>query len=608
MSAKRPLPLRLPAALALCLAAAASLPAANSDPWLKMTSANFELYTTAGERQGRELIRYFEQVRSFFAQAIGGSLPSARPVLIIVFKNEKEYQPYKPNEVADAYYQPGEEHDFIVMSSASSLHYPVAVHEYTHLMIRQAGMDIPAWLNEGLAELYSTMQSRGDKIMVGQVIPGRMQALAVDRWIPLTELLKVDHSSPVYNEKSRAGIFYAESWALVHMLSLDADYRPKMKAFVAALAQDDPAAAFQQVYDKSPKEVEGALRGYFSGNTVRVSLFDVQLPKNVDAPGIQSGAVLQARLALAELQASSRDRQEQANAAYTQLASEFPGNWEVEEGMAQFAWRRRKLEESAQHFARAVELGCQTQPALLLYGRVLNYQDQTKEAVNVLLKAAQLFPESNEVQLELGLTMVRNGNYGSAAAALQAVKKVPKAEDAFRLHYNLAYAQYRLADFAHAKENAAKARTYTRHPDELLSLDRLLAVLERPAPDSRAVEIAKEAAPPVNLDEDTLPRLKRRPGEQEPEEALQRPAGPAVEGALEIMECGTVARLHLRVAGAVKVFVIPDPSKVAIQGADGKPVELQCGAQKPPRPLRLEYQPLPALPGVTGAVLSLEFK
>src|SRR5215471_10991418 len=116
--------------------------AAAPDPWLKITSANFELYTTAGERSGCDLVRYFEQVRSFFTQAFGSRLASARPARIIAFRNEKEYQPYRPNEFASAFYQAGVAHDFIVMSSASGEHFPVAVHEYTHLMIRQSNMDL----------------------------------------------------------------------------------------------------------------------------------------------------------------------------------------------------------------------------------------------------------------------------------------------------------------------------------------------------------------------------------------------------------------------------------------------------------------------------------
>ena len=61
-----------------------------------------------------------------------------------------------------------------------------------------------------------------------------LHVLRSEPWIPLATLLAVDHSSPYYNEKSHAGMFYAESWALVHMLNLDPAYRPQLKTLVAA--------------------------------------------------------------------------------------------------------------------------------------------------------------------------------------------------------------------------------------------------------------------------------------------------------------------------------------------------------------------------------------
>src|SRR5713101_7266932 len=122
--------------IAWCLAPAGVL-AADADPWLRMKSANFELFTTAGERSGRDLIRHFEQVRSFFVQAFQLRGPGARPAQVIAFRSEKEYEPYRPNRFATAFFQGGAAHDFIVMQSASREHYAVAVHEYTHLLVRQ---------------------------------------------------------------------------------------------------------------------------------------------------------------------------------------------------------------------------------------------------------------------------------------------------------------------------------------------------------------------------------------------------------------------------------------------------------------------------------------
>jgi hypothetical protein len=587
-----------------CIAFAVCLPAA-TDPWLKITSANFELYTTAGERSGRELIRHFEQVRSFFLQAFGSRLSNSRPARIIAFKNEKEYQPYRPNEFAAAFFQPGAVHDFIVMSSGSSEHYPTAVHEYTHLMIHQSGMEVPPWLNEGLAELYSSLEPRGEKILVGQLIPARLQVLRSEPWIPLATLLAVDHSSPYYNEKSRAGMFYAESWALVHMLNLDPAYRPQLKSLVAALSQNDPPAAFAKAYGKPIGDVEAALRTYFSGLTFHAQLFDVHVSKSVDAPEIQTAASLPSRLALAELLANYRDRDEHARTAFDQLAKDYPDHWEVQEGLAQFAWQQRRLRDAAQHFGRAMELGCRNLASFLLYARILGYNNQAKEEAAVLEKAAGLFPESDEVKLELGATLVRNGNYGAAAAALLAIKKVATAEQAYRLFYNLAYAQYRLGDAVHAKENSDKARTYTKIPAAIADIDRLQRALDPPPRQTES------APPPIDEGTGEPPRLRRRSTAGETSERNEAPALPqlpSVEGTLENMECGALAKLHVRVESEVKIFAIPDPTKVSIHGANGESIELQCGPQKPPRALRIEYQLLPSIAGVAGVVRSLEFR
>jgi hypothetical protein len=577
------------------LAVTACLPAATQDPWLKITSANFELYTTASERSGRDLIRQFEQVRSFFVQAFGARLSASRPVRIIVFHNEKEYQPYRPNEIAAAFFQPGAIHDFILMSSASSEHYPVAVHEYTHLMIHQSGLQVPPWLNEGLAELYSSMESRGVKILVGQVIPARLQALRIERWIPLPALLAVDHASPLYNEKSRAGMFYAESWALVHMLNLDPEYRPKLKSLVAAIREDenDPASAFAKVYGKQLSDVEGALRTYFNAATIHAQLFDVNVPKSVESPEIQPASSLPARLALAELLANYYGRGEQALAAYDQLAKDYPDRWEVEEARGQFAWQERKLDAAAQHLGRAVELGCRSLPGLLLYARFLGYDNRPKEEAAVLRNASGLFPESDEVNLELGATLVRTGNYGSAAATLLAVKKVSNAEEAYRLFYNLAYAQYRLGDKVHAIENCEKARTYAKIPAAITDIDGLRNALD--SPPARA-----DAAPPRSVEEEEEeegpPRLERRPSAAEPTGQSEGPAlpqFPSLEGTLENVECATLARLHVRAAGVVKIFVIPDPTKVVIHGANGEPIELRCGPQNRLAPCASSISPRP---------------
>src|SRR5258708_3711981 len=133
-------------------------PLFGAEQWVKLTTPNFELYTTAGEKKGREAILYFEQVRSFFLQASESKRVSEFPVRIVAFRGEKQYQPYRINEFATAYFTRGRDRDYIVMQDVLSEHYPTAIHEYTHLILRHSGITPPPWLNAGLAELYSTLR------------------------------------------------------------------------------------------------------------------------------------------------------------------------------------------------------------------------------------------------------------------------------------------------------------------------------------------------------------------------------------------------------------------------------------------------------------------
>jgi len=77
---------------------------------------------------------------------------------------------------------------------------------------------------------------------IGALIPGRFQVLQQNQWLPLETLLAVDQNSPYYNERDRAGVFYAESWALIHMLNLSKPYRPEYGKFVTAIVSGLPAA------------------------------------------------------------------------------------------------------------------------------------------------------------------------------------------------------------------------------------------------------------------------------------------------------------------------------------------------------------------------------
>jgi len=464
--------------LLLILVAAGTLRAAPADPWIRIRSANFELFTTGSERTGRDLIQYFEQVRGFFQKAFGFDGAAVHPVRIVAFNSDREYLPYRPSDVADAFFQPGFEHDYIVMKNLAGNIYPMAVHEYTHLILRQTRLEIPRWLDEGLAELYSSLEPAGGKMIVGKVIEGRRRTLAREPWIDLRSLVSASANSSLYNDRAHAEMFYAESWALVHMLTLDDRYSAGLRAMMEGVGDGDSAAAIQKAYAVPLERVQSDLKAYVDGERFNAAVFDVAMPAANFEPLIEREAAMPARLALAEMLSDDRSKMNQALAAYKALSHDYENRWEIERGWAEFLARERRNNEALPHFARAAGLGAEDPRMYVEYARVLNAANRNGEAMTALRSAVRIAPSLDEAHFELAVMMVRNGGYREALSEFHTIKHLDP-EYAYRYYYYLAEAHYRLGDLRQARRLVERGRTQTQNREQLAAFDQLQQALDQ---------------------------------------------------------------------------------------------------------------------------------
>jgi hypothetical protein len=79
---------------------------ASNTEWTLVRSSHFEIYSQAGERDGRSALLWFEQLRAFFLRfgvAQAGDLDSYGPVRVIGFQSAKEYAAFRVRPTADAY-------------------------------------------------------------------------------------------------------------------------------------------------------------------------------------------------------------------------------------------------------------------------------------------------------------------------------------------------------------------------------------------------------------------------------------------------------------------------------------------------------------------------
>lgn len=590
----QPLPL---AALLLIGSASSLFPA---EQWLKITSPNFELFTTAGSRKGREAVLYFEQVRELFDK-IAKAKPGPRtPLRIVAFQSETEFNPYRANESAEAYYVGGPGRDYIVMKNISAEGYPMALHEYFHLIVNHSGLSLPVWLNEGMADIYSTLKPVGRKVQIGDILPGRLQQLQTTAWLDLETLLAVDQNSAFYNEKGKTGIFYSESWALAHMLYLSNKYWRKFPDFLARIRPGgSQAALFEQIYGKPLREIASDLEEYMRGTRFNAAAFDVKLGTSAEEPDIRPATDLESRLALAELLVFTHKNGE-ANAAYQSLARDNPKSAEVEQAWGRLAAITADHASMRRHYARAIELGSSDGQIYYDYAMLLRESGgKETEIAGALRKAVELKPDFQEAHYALGMYAMDLKQYSEAVVNLREVKKLDKvrAPAYFRA---LAYAYFELGKAEDARKEAASAVKYSTEAKDVEQSKRLLEYVSQ-----------SPAAPR----EEPRSLLRRRESGADSAPSDPTATGPGeqtvtVEGVLQQVDClGKTARLRILTGGKQVAFLIDDSTSVFFKnGGPGTSQAFTCGPQKPIN-VALRHLPKPdPVNGTEGLIRAIEFR
>jgi len=269
-----------------------------AEQWTIVESPHFELYTSGDAKAARETIVFFEQVHDLFASWNAKEQAAAPRVKIIVFQDEAEYRRYQPNQLAAAFFLSGVAGDFIVTRSLNRDTYPVAVHEYVHLVVKRSGLRITTAMNEGLAEFYSTLKVTKAGIEIGTPPVARLLALRYSTLIPLDVLFSVSTRSPIYRDRAQVDAFYAESWALTHMLLLSPEYRDKTTSYARDMQAGDPVAALERITGKTSAQILADLHHYVHRDRFVTALLDGTweehrvLPEARPATALESSAAL----------------------------------------------------------------------------------------------------------------------------------------------------------------------------------------------------------------------------------------------------------------------------------------------------------------------------
>jgi tetratricopeptide (TPR) repeat protein len=544
--------------------------AAAEPRWIRVQSSNFEIYSTGSESSTRDTLRQFEQVRAFFLSTLPTKDEKPAPVRIVAFNSLKEYEPYRLNEFASAYYHFGGDRDVIVMSHGGNENFHTAIHEYVHLVMRHAGAMAPPWLDEGLAEFYSTLHQLGGKVVIGEVIPGRLAELQREKWVPLSVIPAADRSSPYYNEKNKAGSLYNEGWALTHMLSLSPEYRTKWRQFALAILNGkDSVDALAATYGKPLEAIEEDLRYYVRGNRFPAGTFDGQLEKIDQQFSPEPAPAFDVKLVLLDLAGrigKERETQEQLE----KLSAEEPSRPEPYVQLGYIAWRRGKSAEAKEQFEKAFALGGRSTEMLWDYGRMIE-TSRPAEAVRVLSELTALEPARRDVRIELASALLNAGRAGDSVETIVGLGKCTP-EEAVRCVSIATYAYLKLNDRGNAEDAAELYLKFAKSPDDRQRAQQVLDFLKR-SPDQVINTATQQAEPPLPRDQDDPgpPRLAHRTAPvasgEVPSAAPARLASDrSVSGSFVELVCGDAVKMVLETSTGKKTLVIDDPRKIVATG------------------------------------------
>jgi tetratricopeptide (TPR) repeat protein len=554
----------------------AAVPTLAADHWLRLTTPEFELYTTAGEKQGRDTLRHFEQVREFFLQASPVRSLGDFPLRIYQFETESQYKPFRPSEAAAAFFVATPARDYIVMGDRTANDYRSSIHEYMHLIVRHSGLKLPTWLNEGWADVYSTLRPMGKDTAVGDLLPDRMKSLADEQWLDLDTLTAVDHNSPTYHEASRVGIFYAESWALAHMLYLSPEYKDNFGKFIIALnGGKSTAEALEIAYGRSSATVFGDLRAYLDRKRIYGRVFETRIG-NVDEKVTSAGLPeFDSQFALADLLVAIGKRDE-AKTEYARLEQEQPDRPDLNQSIGNLALWSKDLNSARQYFAKAYDAG-NADPQMCFDLAVLDREAKQPPAkiIPILERSLQSKPDFTDAKVQLGLLRIEARDFAGAITTLTSIPKITP-QSAPSVYCGLAYARVQTGDLEPAQQDVLTCGKWAKTDADTGRAQRISKLIEARSKPSVAVH----------------------PGEK-----LQRVAGIARD-----LECSPEGnRLRVAVGNKLVAFDLPDSAAVELPAAPGTALTFNCGALKPVR-IGIEFAPpRSAMETSVGIVRRLEY-
>lgn len=345
------------------------------------------------------------------------------------------------------------------------------LHEYTHhFMLRYYPSAYPAWLVEGYAEYYMTVDLGPSKLVIGGYNKSRAYTLAGPgmTWIPMGDLLSKRPSE--LGDKWDKYAYYAQAWLLTHYILSDPERRKKLGTYLDAVRDGQkPVEAWQAIYGDDMEGLRKNLRAYMdhplpAGALQRTTPLEAQmtvtsLPPSADAVllenqrlklGVAKADQLKmletvraaaarypddrfAKLVRARAETLFGDRA-LGEASLNELLAADPkdkdalivlGEDHLMAAEADPAHGKEHLAEAGKQFARAFKIDPDDPRVLHGYAEAKAQEPLNDNMVNIRLRAMILAPQVGHLRLDAGRVLVATKDFETARIVLRPLAGSP---------------------------------------------------------------------------------------------------------------------------------------------------------------------------------------
>jgi tetratricopeptide (TPR) repeat protein len=541
----------------LWLGAAAFAGAADTPNWMEVRSEHFVVASNAGEREARRIAEQFEHARSLFHNLFPDlKVDPLQPISVVAARDEATMRLFTAPEdwegadhihPAGLFHSDGEK-DYVILrlDAEGTTAFHTVYHEYTHALLHLNFKKLPLWLSEGLAEFVANSVPGDKDVQAGPPDGASRYVLSKNEWLPIKTVFEATASSPYYNEKHPASIFYAESWAVTHYLLLDPEAR-----------RQQLIGKFLAAWDKTGDQLESAAEAFGDvdrfGETVHEHIRRGNSTAAVvpSIPQSATGAYATRELSPGEVLALRGDvftrvnQMERARPLLEEAVHVAPQVAAAHEAMGLYDFRNDEFAAADQEMTKAIELDSADFMPFYCHGVLLLRElDRTKDATNkartALENAARLNPQYAPTFEALTQAYSRSPETREKAlvAAQMAVKLDP---DSRSYKFGLAYTLLNNGRAAEARELAQQVLASSASTEDTAAARKLLNTVEEEQEwESASGEQAKLEAKDAgeSLQSSTLPQSDRA---AVPPAITRRRLGPpewmAVDGPIAAIHC-----------------------------------------------------------------------